>query len=52
MIRLDKYLANANVGTRSQVKKLIKNGDVVVNDKICIDANIKIEAIPSLMIVW
>ncbi len=43
MIRLDKYLANANVGTRSQVKKLIKSGDVIVNDKICTDANIKIE---------
>ncbi len=43
MIRLDKYLANANVGTRSQVKKLIKSGDVIVNDKICTDANVKIE---------
>lgn len=43
MIRLDKYLANANVGTRSQVKKLIKSGTVTVNNKICTDANAKIE---------
>lgn len=30
-IRLDKFLANRNVGTRSEVKNLIKNGRVTVN---------------------
>lgn len=43
MIRLDRFLANANVGTRSQVKKLIKSGAVTVNGFVCQDCNAKIE---------
>jgi 16S rRNA pseudouridine516 synthase len=31
-MRLDKYLADAGLGTRSEVKKLIKKGRVTVND--------------------
>ena len=30
-MRLDKYLANMGVGTRSEVKVLIKKGRVLVN---------------------
>ncbi|MGQ9856227.1 MAG: pseudouridine synthase [Fervidobacterium sp.] len=33
-IRLDKYLANAKVGTRSEVKKYIKEGRVAVNGRV------------------
>lgn len=34
MIRLDKYLADMGVGTRSEVKKLIRQGKVTVDGKI------------------
>lgn len=34
MIRLDKYLADMGVGTRTEVKKLIRNGKVNVDDVV------------------
>ena len=34
MIRLDKYLADAGIGTRSQVKQYLKKGMVTVNGQI------------------
>ena len=42
MIRLDRFLANANVGTRSQVKKLIKSGAVTVDGSVCTNSSAKI----------
>ena len=33
-MRLDRYLANAGVGTRLEVKKLIKKSFVLVNDAV------------------
>ena len=30
-VRLDKYLADSGFGTRSQVKNIIKTGNVIVN---------------------
>lgn len=33
-LRLDKYLADMGLGTRTEVKKLIKKGQVVVNDEV------------------
>ena len=35
MIRLDKYLCDAGMGTRKEVKELIKKGQVRVNGEIC-----------------
>ena len=35
MIRLDKYLCDAGIGTRSSVKEMIKKGQVRVNGEIC-----------------
>ena len=35
LIRLDKYLADMQVGTRSEVKKLIRAGKVQLNGHIC-----------------
>ena len=32
MIRLDKFLSEMGLGTRSEVKKLIKTGQIAVND--------------------
>jgi 16S rRNA pseudouridine516 synthase len=34
LIRLDKYLADMQVGTRSEVKELIRKKRVTVNDNI------------------
>lgn len=34
MIRLDKYLADMGIGSRLEVKKIIKKGEVLVNGKI------------------
>ncbi len=45
-MRLDKYLTNAGIGTRSQVKKLIKarkvmvSGEIVTDGKVHIDENL------------
>lgn len=33
-MRLDKYLANANLGSRKEVNKLIKKGEILVNDTV------------------
>lgn len=35
MIRLDKLLADAGTGTRSQVKEYIRRGQVMVNGAVC-----------------
>ena len=32
-MRIDKFLANMGVGTRTEVKQLLKKGNVTVNDK-------------------
>lgn len=39
--RLDKYLADMSVGTRSEVKNLIKKGLVTVNGEVTESLNIK-----------
>lgn len=43
-MRLDKYLAHAGYGTRSEVKKIIKKGTVMVDGALCIDPGIEIKA--------
>lgn len=42
-IRLDKYLSEMQVGTRSEVKKLIRAGKVRVGGRICTKADEKFE---------
>ena len=34
-MRIDKYLANAGIGTRTEVKNLLRKGRVMVNGQIC-----------------
>lgn len=41
-IRLDKYLADMSVGTRTEVKKIIKAGRIKVNNIVTKDSSIKI----------
>lgn len=42
MMRLDKMLAQSNLGTRKAVKALIREALVTVNDKVVIDATVEI----------
>lgn len=44
MMRLDKFLAEMGVGTRSEVKKLIRRGDVLVDGKKETSPDAKIDA--------
>lgn len=41
-MRLDKFLSNAKIGTRSQVKKIINSGKVKVNNKIIKKSSFKV----------
>ena len=43
MERLDKFLAEAGVGTRSQVKQILKTGRVAVDGKATKDGSLKID---------
>lgn len=43
MNRLDKYLATAGVGTRSEVKKLIRDGHIKVNGETAKKADMKVD---------
>lgn len=42
-MRLDKYLANMGIGTRSEVKQMIKKGKIKVNDRIVYSPEVKID---------
>lgn len=44
MIRLDKYLADMGVGTRAEVKRMIRQGKVTVDGKVEKSADRKLEA--------
>lgn len=43
MIRLDKLLADAGAGTRSEVKEYIRRGRVMVNGQICRKPELKVQ---------
>lgn len=43
-MRLDKYLAHAGYGTRSEVKKRIKQGTVMVDGALCMDPGVDIKS--------
>lgn len=42
-MRLDKYITDCGIGTRSEIKKLIKSGAVTVNGSICKAAETKVQ---------
>ena len=44
MIRLDKYLADMSIGTRTEVKKLIRQGKVSVDGSVVKNPDVKIDA--------
>jgi 16S rRNA pseudouridine516 synthase len=43
MMRLDRILANARIGTRSQVKKIVKEGRVTVDGAVAPSSDIKVD---------
>lgn len=42
-MRLDKYLADMKIGTRSEVKELIKKGNIKINDQVVKKTDYKVE---------
>ena len=51
LIRLDKYLADMQVGTRSEVKELIRKKRVTVNDTVVTKPELKIDTDNDSVIV-
>ncbi len=51
MMRLDKYLAHAKVGTRREVKKMIRKGIIYVNDVLCRDDDYKIDETKDVVVM-
>ena len=43
MMRLDKFLKECGIATRSDSKKILKNGDIKVNGKVVKDSAIKVD---------
>ena len=43
MIRLDKFLADAGAGTRSEVKKMIQKGQVQINGAVAKKPELKVD---------
>lgn len=43
MMRLDKFLVSLEIGSRSQVKAIVKKGQITVNHQVCRDAETKID---------
>ncbi len=43
MIRLDKFLSQMNIGTRSEVKNFIRKGKIMVNGVVCKNPDLKID---------
>ena len=44
-MRLDKFLANSGIGTRKEVKIILKKGKIKVNEKIVKDAKMQVDKI-------
>lgn len=51
MLRLDKYLSDLSVGTRSEVKVLIKKGRVKINGELCKSPEQKVDTAQDVVTV-
>ena len=49
-MRLDKFLAQAGLGTRSEVKKLIRSGRVLLNGESVKSPECKVETSDEVMV--
>jgi len=43
MVRINKYLAQCNLGSRRSVEKLILDGEIMVNDKVNVNLSLQID---------
>lgn len=50
-MRLDKYLAHSGIGTRKEVKNMIRKKRVSVNDEICTSDDVKIDEVNDIICV-
>ena len=51
MLRLDKYLSELGVGTRSELKKIIKSGRITVDGQVCKSPEAKIDEAKAVVLV-
>lgn len=51
MERLDKILVSQNFGSRREVQKIIKNGEVCVNGEVCKKPDVKVDAASGIITV-
>lgn len=42
-MRIDKYLSNSGIGTRKEVKQYIKNGLILLNDKVVLKSTQQVD---------
>lgn len=47
-LRLDRYLSNTGYGSRSEVKKWIKNGLIALNGKICLNPSTMVDFVTNI----
>ena len=52
MIRLDKYLSEMGVGTRSEVKKYIRQGQVTIDGNVVKKPEVKVEEEIQSIALW
>lgn len=50
-MRLDKYLSHCNIGSRNKVKQIIRQKQVIVNDKIIFSGKLKINPNKDLILI-
>jgi len=51
-MRLDKFLSNLKYGTRSEIKKFIKNGNIIVNDCVIKNVNTVIDEVEDTVKIF
>lgn len=51
-MRLDRYLANMGCGSRSEVKRIIRSGNVIVNDWSIKDESFQINPGSDIVVCW
>lgn len=51
-MRLDRYLANMGCGSRTEVKRMIRSGNVTVNDQSVKDESFQIDPGVDLIVCW
>lgn len=51
LVRLDKFLADKGVGTRSEVKEILKKSRVSINETVCRDGAVKVDPVQDRILL-